>query len=58
MKQAMILPHFLLLKTKSESNGFNYKILSRRIILWMQGLQDEIFTETKALQITHPEQKK
>ena len=58
MKQAMILPHFLLLKTKSETNGFNYKTLSRRIVLRMQGLQDELFTEAKALQIRHPEQKK
>ena len=32
--------------------------MSRRIILWKQGLLDELFTEAKALQIRHPKQKK
>ena len=54
----MILPHLLLPKTKSETNGSNYKTLSRRIISWKQGLSDETFTEAKALQIRHPKQKK
>ena len=34
------------------------KTLSRRIILWKQGLLDDLFTEAKALQIRHPKQKK
>ena len=58
MKTAMIIPHLLLPKTKSETNGSNSKTLSRRLILWKQGLLDELFTETKALQIRHPKQKK
>ena len=58
MKVAMILPHLLLPKTKSETKGSNSKTLSRRIILWKQGLLDELFTEAKALQIRHPKQKK
>ena len=58
MKAAMILPHLLLPKTKSETNGSNSKTLSRRIFLWKQGLLDELFTEAKALQIRHPKQKK
>ena len=53
MKAAMILPHLLLPKTKSESNRSNSKTLSRRIILWKQGLLDKLFTEAKALQISH-----
>ena len=58
MKAAMILPHLLLPKTKSETNGSDSKTLSRRIILWKQSLLDELFTEAKALQIRHPKQKK
>ena len=58
MKAAMILPHLLLLKTKSKTNGSNSKTLSRRIVLWKQDLLDEIFTEAKALQIRHSKQKK
>ena len=58
MKAAMILPHLLLPKTKSETNGSNSTTLSRRIILWKQGLLDELFIEAKALQIRHPKQKK
>ena len=58
MKAALVLPHLLLPKTKSETNGSNSKTLSRRIILWKQGLLDELFTEAKALQIWHPKQKK
>ena len=58
MKAAMILPHLLLPKTKSETNGSNSKTLSRRIILWKQGLLDKLFTESKALQIRHPKQEK
>ena len=34
------------------------KTLSCRIILWKQGLIDELFTEAKTLQIKHPKQKK
>ena len=34
MKAAMILPHLLLPKTKSETNGSNSKTPSRRIVLW------------------------
>ena len=49
MKTAMILPHLLLPKTKSETNGSNSKTLSRRIILWKQGLLDEFFTVAEAL---------
>ena len=52
MKAAMILPHLLLPKIKSETNGSNFKIL------WKQGLLEELFTEAKALQIRHPKQKK
>ena len=40
--------------TKISSNS---KTLSRRIILWKQGLLDELFTKVKALQIIHPKQK-
>ena len=58
IKAAMILPHLLLPKTKSETIGSNSKTLSCRIILWKQGLLDEIFTEAKTLQIRHPKQKK
>ena len=58
MKAAMILPHLLLSKTKSETNGSNSKTLSRRIILWKQGILDDFFTEAKALPIRHPNQKK
>ena len=58
MKAAMILPHLLLPKTKSETNGSNSRTLSRRIILWKQGLIDELFTEAEALQIRQPKQKK
>ena len=58
MKAAMILPNLLLPKTKSKINGLNSKTLSRRIILWKQGLLDELFTEAKALQIRHTKQKK
>ena len=58
MKAAMLLTHLLLPKTKSETNRSNSKTLSRRIILWKQGLLDELFTEAKALQIRHPKQKK
>ena len=57
MKAAMIRPHLLLPKTKSTTNGSNSKTLSRRIILWKQGLLDELFTEAKALQFRHPKQK-
>ena len=52
MEAAMIFPHLLLPKTKSETNGSNSKIL------WKQGLLGEFFTEAKALQIRHPKQKK
>ena len=41
MKAAMILPHLMLPKTKSETNGSNSKTLSRRITLWKQ-LQDKL----------------
>ena len=58
MKAATILPHLLLSKSRSETNGSNSKTLSRRIILWKQGLLDELFTEAKALQIRHSKQKK
>ena len=58
MKAAMILPHLLLPKTKSETNGSYSETFSRRIFLWKQGLLDELFTEAKALQIRHPKQKK
>ena len=58
MKAAMILPHLLLPKTKSETKGSNSKSLSRRIILWKHGLLYEIFTEAKALQVRYPKQKK
>ena len=58
MKTAIILPHLLLPKTKSETNGSKSKTLSCSIILWKQGLLDEVFTEAKALQIRHPKQKK
>ena len=58
MRAAMILPHLLLPKTKSEINGSNSKTLSHRIIVWKQGVLDELFTEAKALQIRHPKQKR
>ena len=54
----MILPHLLLPKTKSETNGLNCKTLSRRIVLLKQGSLDEIFTKAKALQIRYPKQQK
>ena len=58
MKAAIILPHLLLPKTKSKTNGSISKTLSRRIILWKQGLLDELFIEAKTLQIRHPKTKK
>ena len=58
MKTALILPQRLLSKAKSETNRSNFKTLSRRIILYKQGPLDELFSETKALQIRHPNQKK
>ena len=57
MKAAMILPQLSLRKTKSETSGSNSKTLSCRIIVWKQGLLDELFTEAKALQIRHPKTK-
>ena len=44
-------------KLNREQTGPNSKTLSRHIILWKQGLQDELFSEAKALQILHPQQK-
>ena len=58
MKAARVLPHLLLPKTKSKTNGSNSKTLSRFIILWKQGLLDKFFTDAKALQIRHKKQKK
>ena len=46
-KAAKILPHLLLPKSKSETNGSNSKTLSRRIILWKQGPLDELFLKRK-----------
>ena len=40
LKAARILPHLLLLKTKSKTTGYNSNNLSRRIILRKQGLLD------------------
>ena len=57
-KAAMILPHLLLLKNKSETKGSNSKTLSRCIIVWKQDILNELFTEAKALQIRHPKHKR
>ena len=58
MKAAIIFPHLLLPKTKSETKGSKSKTLSRLIILWKQGLLDELFTEAKALHFRRsPKQK-
>ena len=58
MKAAMVIPHLLLPKYKSETNRSNFKTLSRRLIVWKPCLLDELYTEAKTLQIRHPKPKK
>ena len=51
MHAAMIFPHLLLCKTKSEIDGSLSKTIARRLKQWQDGDLDELYNEGKALQM-------
>ena len=52
MHAAMIFPHLLLCKTKSENDGSLSKTIARRLKQWQDGDLDGLYNEGKALQIS------
>ena len=51
MHAAMIFPHLILCKTKSENDGFLSKTIARRLKQWQDGDLDGLYNEGKALQM-------
>ena len=51
MHAAMIFPHLLLRKTKSENNGSLFTTIARRLKQWQNGDLDGLYNEWKALQM-------
>ena len=51
MHAAMIFPHLLLCKTKSEIDGSLSKTIARRLKQWQDGDLDGLYNEGKALQM-------
>ena len=51
MHAAMIFPHLLLCKTKSEKDGSLFKTKAGRHKQWQGGYLDGLFNERKALQM-------
>ena len=51
MLAAMIFPHLLLCKTKSEIDGSLSKLIARRLKQWQDGDLDELYSKRKALQM-------
>ena len=51
MHAAMVFPHLLLCKTKSEFDEFISKTIARRLKQWQDGDLDGLYNEGKALQM-------
>ena len=51
MYAALILPHLVLSKTKTEVDGSISKIIGRRLKQWNSGQIEELFEEAKAIQL-------
>ena len=51
MRAAMIFPHLLVCKTKSEYDGSLSKTITRRLEQWQDGDLDGLYNEKKALQM-------
>ena len=51
MHAAMIFPHLLLCKTKSENDGCLSKTIARRLKQWEDGDLDRLYNEGEALQM-------
>ena len=51
---AMIFPHLILPRTKNSIDGFVNKTISRHLKMWSQSQVDELFSESKALQLWPP----
>ena len=48
---AMVMPHLVLPRTKSENDGSQNQTLTRRLEMWLNGQFDDLFHEAKALQL-------